>query len=122
MKKHHIGVALIALDIRIAQLKLAEFEAATGGFAAPPADDVRRFRLDELIGVEPAACWARQLTKPRSRKKTPTPDSRAMTSSPTPIQMSWWYTIVKILLLVCKRRITQPIPLVMTLLLTNTLL
>jgi hypothetical protein len=40
--------------IRIAQLKLAEF--ATGG--APPrppsADDVRKFRLDELVGALPA--------------------------------------------------------------------
>jgi hypothetical protein len=40
--------------IRIAQLKLAELEAATGGSAAPPADDMRRFRLDELIGALPA--------------------------------------------------------------------
>jgi hypothetical protein len=40
--------------IRIAQLKLAELEAATSGSAALPADDVRRFRLDELIGALPA--------------------------------------------------------------------
>jgi hypothetical protein len=40
--------------IRIAQLKLAELEAATAGSAASPADDVRRFRLDELIGALPA--------------------------------------------------------------------
>lgn len=37
--------------IRIAQLKLAELE--TDG-TAPSADDVRRFRLDELIGALPA--------------------------------------------------------------------
>jgi hypothetical protein len=37
--------------IRIAQLKLAELETAG---AAPSADDVRRFRLDELIGALPA--------------------------------------------------------------------
>ena len=39
--------------IRIAQLKLAEFEAAD-----PPVrsrDDVRKFRLDELVGALPAA-------------------------------------------------------------------
>ena len=40
--------------IRIAQLKLAEFnEAATGG-QVRPADDVRKFRLDELIDALPA--------------------------------------------------------------------
>jgi hypothetical protein len=40
--------------IRIAQLKLAEFnEAATGG-QVRPVDDVRKFRLDELIDALPA--------------------------------------------------------------------
>jgi hypothetical protein len=41
--------------IRIAQLKLAEVEAAAGSPVVPPADDVRKFRLDELIGALPAA-------------------------------------------------------------------
>jgi hypothetical protein len=41
--------------IRIAQLKLAEFETAAGDPRPPPADDVRKFRLDELIGALPAA-------------------------------------------------------------------
>ncbi len=40
--------------IRIAQLKLAEFEAGAGGPGMQSADDVRRFRLDELIGALPA--------------------------------------------------------------------
>ena len=40
--------------IRIAQLKLAGLDGASGGAAANPADDVRRFRIDELIGVLPA--------------------------------------------------------------------
>jgi hypothetical protein len=39
--------------IRIAQLKLAEVNAV-GGFAARTADDVKRFRLDELIDALPA--------------------------------------------------------------------
>jgi hypothetical protein len=38
--------------IRISQLKLHEFESAAG---IPPADDVRKFRVDELIGALPAA-------------------------------------------------------------------
>lgn len=38
--------------IRIAQLKLAEIENHPG--QPPPADDVRKFRLDELIGPLPA--------------------------------------------------------------------
>jgi len=40
--------------IRIAQLKLAGLDEASGGAAANPADDVRRFRIDELIGALPA--------------------------------------------------------------------
>ena len=40
--------------IRIAQLKLAEFEATAGDPSVPSADDVRTFRLDELIGALPA--------------------------------------------------------------------
>ena len=40
--------------IRIAQLKLAEVEARTGDPAAS-VDDIRKFRLDELIGALPAA-------------------------------------------------------------------
>jgi hypothetical protein len=39
--------------IRIAQLKLVEFESA-GDPRAPSSDDVRKFRLDELIGALPA--------------------------------------------------------------------
>ncbi|WP_338701824.1 DUF6537 domain-containing protein [Bradyrhizobium sp. 26S5] len=39
--------------IRIAQLKLGEVNAA-GGLAARSADDVKRFRLDELIDALPA--------------------------------------------------------------------
>jgi uncharacterized protein DUF6537 len=39
--------------IRIAQLKLEE--AAAGGDGAPPADDVRKFRFDELVEALPAA-------------------------------------------------------------------
>ena len=41
--------------IRIAQLKLAEFEASAGGPRAPSTDDIGKFRLDELIGALPAA-------------------------------------------------------------------
>jgi hypothetical protein len=41
--------------IRIAQLKLAEFETGAGAPPVPSADDVRKFRLDELIGALPAA-------------------------------------------------------------------
>jgi hypothetical protein len=41
--------------IRIAQLKLAELSEAGESTPVPSADDVRRFRLDELIGALPAA-------------------------------------------------------------------
>ena len=41
--------------IRIAQLKLAEYEMNAGDPRAPFADDIRKFRLDELIGALPAA-------------------------------------------------------------------
>jgi hypothetical protein len=41
--------------IRIAQLKLAEFETAVRDSRAQSTDDVRKFRLDELIGALPAA-------------------------------------------------------------------
>jgi hypothetical protein len=41
--------------IRIAQLKLAELEFVPGGPRLQYADDVRKFRLDELIGALPAA-------------------------------------------------------------------
>jgi hypothetical protein len=41
--------------IRIAQLKLAGHEAAAGGPLVQPADDIRKFRLDELIGALPKA-------------------------------------------------------------------
>jgi hypothetical protein len=40
--------------IRIAQLKLAELDAAPGSPSAQPADELRKFRLDELIGALPA--------------------------------------------------------------------
>jgi hypothetical protein len=40
--------------IRIAQLKLAEFQTAAGDPRTQSADDIRRFRLDELIGALPA--------------------------------------------------------------------
>ena len=40
--------------IRIAQLKLAELETDTGAPRGPSADDVRKFRLDELISALPA--------------------------------------------------------------------
>ena len=40
--------------IRIAQLKLAEIDAAPGGPHLPYAADVRKFRLDELISALPA--------------------------------------------------------------------
>jgi hypothetical protein len=40
--------------IRIAQLKLAELETDSGDPRAPSADDVRKFRLDELVDVLPA--------------------------------------------------------------------
>jgi hypothetical protein len=40
--------------IRIAQLKLAETEAAAGEAQAQSSDDIRMFRLDELIGALPA--------------------------------------------------------------------
>jgi hypothetical protein len=41
--------------IRVAQLKLAEFETAAGDQRAQLADDIGKFRLDELIGALPAA-------------------------------------------------------------------
>jgi hypothetical protein len=40
--------------IRIAQLKLAELEAAPGNPHVAPADMIGKFRLDELIGALPA--------------------------------------------------------------------
>jgi hypothetical protein len=40
--------------IRIAQLKLAEIDAGAGGPGMHSADDIRKFRLDELIGALPA--------------------------------------------------------------------
>jgi hypothetical protein len=61
--------------VRIAQLKLAELEIDSGAARAPSADDVRKFRLDELIGALPAAVaeplldaleWAGWLHKPVS--------------------------------------------------------
>jgi uncharacterized protein DUF6537 len=39
--------------IRIAQLKLAEHAAASGGAPVQPTGDIRKFRLDELIGALP---------------------------------------------------------------------
>jgi hypothetical protein len=41
--------------IRIAQLKLAEYETAAGDPRVQSTDDIGKFRLDELIGVLPAA-------------------------------------------------------------------
>jgi len=41
--------------IRIAQLKLAELEKVVGDSPAQSADDVRKFRFDELIDALPAA-------------------------------------------------------------------
>jgi hypothetical protein len=40
--------------IRIAQQKLAELETGTGEVRGPSADDVRKFRFDELVGALPA--------------------------------------------------------------------
>jgi hypothetical protein len=40
--------------IRIAQLKLAEYEMNAGDQRAPIKDDIRKFRLDELVGALPA--------------------------------------------------------------------
>ena len=40
--------------IRLAQLKLAEFGEASGDTRPQLADDVRKFRIDELIGALPA--------------------------------------------------------------------
>jgi hypothetical protein len=40
--------------IRIAQQKLAELEIGAGDPRPQPADDLRKFRLDELIGALPA--------------------------------------------------------------------
>jgi hypothetical protein len=40
--------------IRIAQLKLGEFESGAGDPRAQSTDDIRKFRLDELIGALPA--------------------------------------------------------------------
>jgi hypothetical protein len=63
--------------VRIAQLKLAELEIDGGGARAPSADDVRKFRLDELVGALPAAVaeplldaleWAGWLHKPVSMR------------------------------------------------------
>ena len=59
--------------IRIAQLKLAEFENGARDPQARPADEVCRFRIDELIGALPAIAaepvldaleWAGWLHKP----------------------------------------------------------
>jgi hypothetical protein len=61
--------------IRIAQLKLAELETGPGSPYIQSADDVRKFRLDELIGALPAAVaepllgafeWAGWVHKPVS--------------------------------------------------------
>jgi hypothetical protein len=61
--------------VRIAQLKLAELEIDGGGARAPSSDDVRKFRLDELVSALPAAVaepvldaleWAGWLHKPVS--------------------------------------------------------
>ena len=41
--------------IRIAQLKLAEFETGAGTPRVRPADEIAKFRLDELIGALPKA-------------------------------------------------------------------
>ena len=41
--------------IRIAQLKLAELDEASGGLPMKSVDDVRKFRLDEMVGALPAA-------------------------------------------------------------------
>jgi hypothetical protein len=41
--------------VRIAQLKLAELDPGAGGPLARTADDVRQFRLDELVEALPAA-------------------------------------------------------------------
>lgn len=41
--------------IRIAQLKLAELEKGAGDADAAPADEFRKFRLDELVEALPAA-------------------------------------------------------------------
>src|SRR5260370_22751400 len=40
--------------IRIAQQKLAELETGAGEVRGPSADDVRKFRFDELVGALPA--------------------------------------------------------------------
>jgi uncharacterized protein DUF6537 len=40
--------------IRIAQFRLDEYNAAAGNPGVPSLDDVRKFRLDELIGALPA--------------------------------------------------------------------
>jgi hypothetical protein len=61
--------------IRIAQLKLAELETGPGNPYIQSADDIRKFRLDELIGALPAAVaepllgvfeWAGWVHKPVS--------------------------------------------------------
>jgi hypothetical protein len=61
--------------IRIAQLKLAELDEGYGGAPVKPADDVRKFRVDELIGALPALVagpvldaleWAGWMHKPVS--------------------------------------------------------
>jgi hypothetical protein len=40
--------------IRIAQLKLAEYQIGAGDPRVLPTDDIRKFRLDELVGALPA--------------------------------------------------------------------
>ena len=61
--------------IRIAQLKLAEFDEVAAGARAKLADDVRQFRIDELVSTLPAIVaehvldaleWAGWLHKPVS--------------------------------------------------------
>ena len=59
--------------IRIAQLKLAELES-TPGDPRLPSVDVRKFRLDELIGALPAA-----VAEPARRDAVPLIETRSLT-------------------------------------------
>ena len=61
--------------IRIAQLKLAELDEASGGLPMKSVDDVRKFRLDEMVGALPAAVA-------RTRARCARPDRLAAQAGP----------------------------------------
>jgi hypothetical protein len=84
--------------IRIAQQKLAELETAAGEVRGPSADDVRKFRFDELVGALPAIVaepvldvlerlgWTRKLVPIRfSTKSRSPPEDRGGLAAMAPV-------------------------------------